>query len=187
MGAVGRCGVIMVALLVSGCGEGTEGPEPGAEAPDRDRIEGPRASPPDSVTLVFTRNEAASPVRRPVPHGALDAAAALERALSLLVSGPTPEERDQGLHSWFSSETAAVLLSAEVDPDGHAVVDFRDLRPLIPGASSSAGSEALLRELNGTVFQFPGVRSVEYRIEGSCALFWEWLQYDCQRVDRPGG
>jgi hypothetical protein len=43
----------------------------------------------------------------------------------------------------------------------------------------------LLQELNGTVFQFPEIRSVEYRMEGSCDLFWEWLQYGCRVVARP--
>ncbi len=54
----------------------------------------------------------------------------------------------------------------------------------IPGASSSTGSTLLLLELNGTVFSIPQVRSVEYRLEGSCEAFWEWLQYDCRIVER---
>jgi hypothetical protein len=58
-------------------------------------------------------------------------------------------------------------------------VNFRDLRPVIPNASTSAGSQILLRELDATVFQFPSVRSVEYRINGSCAAFFEWLQLAC--------
>ena len=42
-----------------------------------------------------------------------------------------------------------------------------------------------LRQLNGTVFGVPGIRSVEYRVNGSCARFWEWLQYECRVVERP--
>jgi hypothetical protein len=26
---------------------------------------------------------------------------------------------------------------------------------------------------------------VEYRMEGSCEAFWEWLQFGCQKVLRP--
>jgi hypothetical protein len=35
------------------------------------------------------------------------------------------------------------------------------------------------------VFQFDWVRSVEYRLDGSCDAFWEWLQRSCQVVTRP--
>ncbi len=67
------------------------------------------------------------------------------------------------------------------------MVDVGDLRPLIPNASTSAGSEMLLAQLGATVFQFPTVASVEYRIEGSCDAFFEWLQRGCEVIERPGG
>jgi hypothetical protein len=135
----------------------------------------------DSVTVVFTKGEEPAPVRRPVP----DSSPLLRAALEWLVRGPTPEERAAGIQSWFSDTTAAALRAVEVDSTGRAVVDFHDLRSLIPNASSSFGSTMLLQELNGTVFQFPEIRSVVYRMDGSCALFWNWLQYDCQEVARP--
>ena len=70
--------------------------------------------------------------------------------------------------------------------EGHAVVDFDDLRPVIPNASSSAGSERLLAQLDATVFQFSSVESVEYRINGDCEAFNEWLQFGgCDRRTRP--
>lgn len=131
--------------------------------------------------MVFTKDEAPAPVRRPIP----DTTPPLRAALEWLVQGPTPEERVSGIRSWFSEETAGSLRAVEVDSAGRAIVDFRDLRPLIPNASSSFGSTMLLRELNGTIFQFPEIRSVEYRMEGSCDLFWEWLQYGCHLVKRP--
>lgn len=106
-------------------------------------------------------------------------------ALATLVRGPTAEEQARGIRSWFSEETAGVLRSVEVDSQGQVTVDFHDLRPLIPNASTSAGSAMLLQELNGTVFQFPEIRSVEYRMNGSCERFWEWLQYGCRTVSRP--
>lgn len=137
----------------------------------------------DSVTVVFTKEEEPFPVRRPVAEGTVPLRAALE----WLVQGPSPEERAAGIRSWFSDTTAGALRSVEVDSTGRAVVDFHDLRPLIPNASTSFGSKMLLQELNGTVFQFPEIRSAEYRMEGSCDLFWDWLQYGCQIVTPAGG
>jgi hypothetical protein len=135
----------------------------------------------DSLTVVFTRAEAPAAVRRPVT----DTASHLRTALEWLLRGPTAVEQAAGIQSWFSDKTAGALRSVDIDSSGHAIVDFQDLRGLIPNASSSAGSAVLLQELNGTVFQFPEILSVEYRMEGSCDLFWEWLQYGCQIVARP--
>jgi hypothetical protein len=113
------------------------------------------------------------------------ASADLRTALEQLLRGPTTAPRAGDRHSWFSATTAGALRAVTVDSAGHATVDFHDLRPLIPNASSSAGSALLLDELNTTVFQFPDVRSVEYRMEGSCEEFWEWLQFGCHKVLRP--
>ena len=108
----------------------------------------------------------------------------LRAALDARVAG-TAARIDSVDVSWFSAATADVIRSVRVDADGHAVVDMKDLRSIIPNASSSAGSEALLRELNATVFGVEGVRSVEYRMAGSCELLGEWLQYGvCLSFDR---
>ena len=133
----------------------------------------------DSVAVVFTRNEAAVVVRRAAGEGE-----PLEAALDALLAGPSPQEREAGIGSWFSDATAGMLRSASVDDDGHAIVDFDDLRTVIPNAASSTGSRLLLLELNGTVFGVPEIRTVEYRIDGSCGAFWDWLQYGCQTVAR---
>lgn len=153
---------------------------PSCASPPADSAAEPDLLPPDSLLLVFSRDEEPVLVSRPA-DGAPDLASALE----LLLRGPLPEERARGLYSWFSAETAGALRSASVDPTGHAVVDFRDLRPLIPNASTSAGSAMLLQQLNGTVLRVPGVRSVEYRMQGSCEAFWEWLQRSCEVVRSP--
>jgi hypothetical protein len=189
--------IACVSLALWGCGGAEE--QPGAQPPARaagqeseqSAARGPelaeqpahpaRPAAADSVTVVFTKDEAPAPVRRPVP----DSTPLLRAALEWLVRGPNPEERTAGIRSWFSGATAESLRSVEVDSAGRAVVDFHDLRRLIPNASSSFGSAMLLQELNGTVFQFPEIRSVEYLMEGSCDLFWEWLQYGCQTVVRP--
>lgn len=112
------------------------------------------------------------PVYRLVPQSA----AVLRAALGALLAGPTKAEHDASLRSWFSPTTAAMLRSVRI-AGGHAVVDFGDLRRVIPNASASAGSSQLLAQLDATVFQFRTVETVEYRIEGSCEEFNEWLQY----------
>ena len=79
-----------------------------------------------------------------------------------------------------------IVRTVEVDANGRAVVDFVDLRQIIPNASASAGSQMLLDELNAAVFAVSGVKAVEYRMAGSCELLGEWLQYGvCLRFDRP--
>jgi hypothetical protein len=85
--------------------------------------------------------------------------------------------------SWFSVETRGTIRRIQAI-EGEVIVDFRDLPELIPGASSSAGSEQLLESLDRTVFQFDWVESVEYRLNGSCDAFWEWLQRSCEVVRR---
>jgi hypothetical protein len=112
------------------------------------------------------------PVYRAVPASP----AVLDASLVALLSGPTAEEQQASLSSWFSAATKDALRGVTIT-NAHAVVDFVDLRRLIPNASSSAGSERLLSQLDATVFQFSSVRSVEYRLDGSCADFNEWLQY----------
>jgi spore germination protein GerM len=156
--------MLAIALAALGCDTADE-VEPGLATADSGHARAP-------VAIVPT-----SEVAHPSPEGALSAA--LEQVLRG-PSDPQPEE-----HSWFSSATADALRSVSVDSDGHATVDFEDLRALIPNASSSAGSTMLLEELNTTVFNVEGVRSVDYVMEGSCERFWEWLQYSCQTIYRP--
>ena len=115
------------------------------------------------------------PLTRVVP----EAPAVLRAALEQELLGPSGEEGAAGFFSWFSGATAGMLRGVELEPAGRAVVDFADLRPVIPGASSSAGSHLLLSQLDATVFQFPNVETVQYRIDGSCDVFFEWLQMQC--------
>lgn len=154
----------------------------GAQEPDAAGPGSSTMSPVDSVTLVFSRGEEPARVRR-----AAGAPADVHEALALLVRGPTEEEEADGVDSWFSAETAGALRSVDVDADGHAVVDFEGLDALIPNASSSAGSRLLLMQLNGTVFEFPAIESVEYRLDGSCDAFGEWLQTGCVTHTRTDG
>lgn len=104
--------------------------------------------------------------------------------LDRLVEGPTEIEQHLGASSFFSDDTSDSIRSINLKSDGLLIVDFKDIRPVIPNASSSCGSGALLSSLNSTVFQFSEVDRVRYQIDGSCDTFFEWLQRDCNDVDR---
>lgn len=107
----------------------------------------------------------------------------IESAFQLLVAGPSAEEQATGVASFFSRQTEGMVRSVTVD-DGLLTVDFEDLRPVIPNASTSCGHLSLIAQLNGTAFQFEEVERVTYRIEGSCETFFNWLQTDCQEYGR---
>jgi hypothetical protein len=129
----------------------------------------------DAAPLAFTRIVPRTP-------------GVLQAALEHLLAGPTDAELAAGLTSWFSAATAGFVHSVNIAENGAAVVDFGDLRPVIPNASASAGSQLLLSQLDATVFQFPTVESVVYRIDGDCEAFTEWLQLGgCDPRTRPSG
>lgn len=194
-------GLVAVAmgLALGACGAGAETavPElavPTAAAPvPREGLplptpEATPAMPPPSETeavLVFFDHAALNPnaqdcgavypVERPVPA----AAYRLDAALNELFAGPTKAERAEGYTSWFSLDTANILLDAFVEGDT-AYVSLADLRPLIPSASSACGSAQLLAQMDQTAqAAAPGVTRVLYAIEGSPRLFYEWLQLGC--------
>lgn len=98
----------------------------------------------------------------------------LATALQDLLAGPTEQEKAEGVISLFNDETKDLLISAEIE-DGIAKVDFEDLRPVIPNASSSCGSTALLAQLDRTVEQF-GAEQTLYSLNGDLTTFYEWLQ-----------
>ena len=52
------------------------------------------------------------------------------------------------------------------------------------GVATRKGVLLAIEELNAAVFSVPEVRTVEYRMAGSCDRFWNWLQYGCQTVSR---
>lgn len=132
----------------------------------------------DTVFVYFTDStESRVPAPRPVP----DTVDGLRAAFEALLRGPGPAE--PALLSWFSPETAGMLREVDVT-DGFAVLDFADFRPAMPNATASAGALMLLGELTATAFQFPGIRRVEFRIEGSCEALMAWLQFGCYPIRR---
>jgi hypothetical protein len=129
-----------------------------------------------TVTVYFHRGRNADPdrvvaVRRTVPRTTRVATASLRE----LLAGPTAAERGAGYWSHFSAATAGMLRSLQIS-GGVARADFRDFRSVIPNASSSAGSAALLAELDTTLEQFRTVRTTVYSFNGDVAAFYEWLQ-----------
>ena len=132
---------------------------------------------PVRVEAFFPRGALAARCDRvfPVPRR-VRAPAVLTGALASLVKGPTASERRRGYGGWFSQRTAGTLRRVSLT-GGTAFVDFdRELRRLIPNASSSCGSALLLAQLDRTVTQFPTVRRAVYSLGGSRAAFYEWLQ-----------
>lgn len=175
-GTLALLSLAATALGVAGCDRGP--------APDADPGSGDAAVVDSAgVDTVYAYFTARDEEQVPVPREIADSAHGLRAAFTALLAGPTAEERAAGLHSWFSGETAGMLRGVEVT-DGFAVIDFGDLRPVIPNAVGSAGALMLLGELQATAFQFPGVRRVEFRIEGSCEALMEWLQFGCDPIRR---
>jgi hypothetical protein len=144
------------------------------------------APPPGVRTLqvVFSCDEQPVGTWREVPGGEVDT---LAFALHSLLRGPTQQERDAGLTSFFSEATAGMLNDARII-DGVAYVDFADFSSIVPNASSSAGSAMLLDQVAGTIFQFDGINEADISFNGDCDAFWNWIQRGCQRLlrDEPG-
>lgn len=103
--------------------------------------------------------------------------------MTLLVAGPTADERRHGFWSLFSAATADAVIDTS-RRRGAVVVDFRSLGPM-PSLTSGRDGPFFLAELNNTLFQHDVVDTIEYRIEGSCEDFWAYLGEDeCIVVER---
>lgn len=117
-------------------------------------------------------------VHRTVPGSEDRVTAALKQVLA----GPTAEESALGYTSWFSSATANVLIGAKVTGNT-TYVNLTDLRQIIPNASTSCGSAALLAQLGTTASQAAMTPRVLYAINGQPTPFWEWLQMGCDATN----
>jgi hypothetical protein len=179
--------LVLVALLLAVIGCSTDedtSPEPAPPEADDDEGsgDGDEASPepaPDSVAVdIFLVNDTlGDPCTEVFPVARTVAADdPLTGALEALLAGPTDAERAEGYGGWFSDETAGMLRSAEIVA-GTVMVDLEDLRPVIPNASTSCGSSALLGQLDSTTLAAAeGAASVLYLLEGEHDVFYEWLQ-----------
>lgn len=183
---------VLLAVVVIGCSGEPATPDPAgspsvapssvAASPTVAPTPGssPSTSAPDATTTVqvfLSNSERGDPceevfgVPRQVP-----AAAPLRGALEALLAGPTPGEVEAAYGGWFTAETAGMLRSVRVE-DGIALVDLDPRLPeVIPNASSSCGSTALLAALDATVMQFPDVEEGRYGLDGDRVAFYSWLQ-----------
>jgi hypothetical protein len=106
-------------------------------------------------------------------------------AFDELVGGPTEAEIADGAGSFFSAATADVVRSVILDGEVLSV-DFDDIRLSLNNASTSCGSSSLLSQLTSTAFQFEDVERVRFSINGSCSVFFNWLQRECMGFTRDG-
>lgn len=102
----------------------------------------------------------------------------ISTALINLFFGPTAAEREAGYNSFFSKETDYILHSVKVSK-GMAYVDLKDIRSIIPNASSSCGSAQILAQIRETLQQFPEINDFRVAIDSDPAPFYEWLQIGC--------
>lgn len=114
------------------------------------------------------------PVEREIPRTKAVATAVLIE----LFRGPTEQEKEQGYTSFFSWKTRDILKSVQIE-DGTAYLNLKDLRPMVPEAGSSCGSEQFKAQVEQTLKQFPAVDNVTYAINGSPRTFYEWMQAGC--------
>ncbi|GAA3343050.1 hypothetical protein GCM10020358_40290 [Amorphoplanes nipponensis] len=138
-----------------------------------------------TVKVYFHRGSADDPTRvvavpRRVPRSPKVATAALTQ----LLAGPTRAERDAGYWSVFTPASAGRLRGVRID-NAVGYADFRDLRPVLPTAGSSAGTAAFLAELDATFKQFGTVRRTVYSLDGDVAAFYEWLQLSPPETTMP--
>jgi spore germination protein GerM len=179
---------ILPVLLTLGCIASTPAVTqlPAAEIIDTPAVGETPAQGMVSVWVFFTmaadENMTPVPVARTVP-GTDSREELFQSTLKELLKGPTDAEKGIGFASWFSPLTENAV--SDVVWDGvYFTIVFQDLKTIIPNASTSAGSQMLLSQLNSTVFQFDFVESVNYTLEGNCDDFWQWLQMDCHIVTR---
>jgi spore germination protein GerM len=163
----------VAAVLLASCGTRAQ-PAQSQGVPQPTNGGAATASPAlSSVTLFFPKQNSTD-CTQVVPATRRIADRGLTGVMKALVAGPNEPERAMGLGGWFTDQTKDVVNSAQVE-GGVARVDFKDLRAIIPNASSSCGSSSLLAQLDSTAKQF-GVTRTLYSINADVDLFYNWLQ-----------
>lgn len=103
----------------------------------------------------------------------------LVKSLQELFKGPTAAEVDQGFTSFFSADTADILTDLKIQ-NGTVYLNLKDIRPLIPNASTSCGSQALLSQIEETIKHTREFDRVIITIDQDAQAFYDWLQLGCQ-------
>lgn len=108
------------------------------------------------------------PVERVVPEDG----APLRAAVTQLLVGVTPKEAAAGLSSSFSTYTVGQLRSATIE-NRIATLDltggFRDTN----NYSASTASMFVMGQITATVFHFPEIDGLEFKIDGERWCGWE--------------
>jgi spore germination protein GerM len=117
-----------------------------------------------------------------VPRQVPGTRSVLRAALTELMKGPDERERHAGYHSPFDNDSS--LLVGVTMSDGRALVDFS--RALVEGDRSGGSyySAYFFGSLNPTVFQFPEVDQVTYRVEGDAKALCLEFQMVCEPLTR---
>jgi len=109
---------------------------------------------------------------RTVPRVVLADGRPLNAAVTQLLSGATAEETESGYQSVFSSATADGLRSATIE-GGVAILDLTAGFERTNNFSTSAASAIVMSQIEATVFQFPNITGLDFRIEGERWCGWE--------------
>lgn len=147
------------------------------------KLEGAEPAGEETETVVYFANDQLNPnvecgTVHPVSRDAGGHPDRRFAMLSELLRGPTEAERAEGYSSFFSGQTADALRSLSVQ-NSTAYVNLRDLRAVIPNASSSCGSAALMAQIESTLMQFPEIERVIVAFDGSTQTFYDWIQIGC--------
>lgn len=113
----------------------------------------------------------------PAHRVASDTVDPVEAAIAELVRGPTEEEREGGLRSFFGPWTKAALRDVQRRGDTvhidlaeppRAILDDPNAKSFLP--------PGLMADITWTVFrQFPDVAAIRLSFDGSEQAFWSWL------------
>lgn len=142
-----------------------------------------------TVNVFFFCSPGPAEPRTAVPRKVTRDKPPLQAALEELLRGPTHRERQAGLVSVFDSFdspdfSAGDLLVRTSVIDGVATIDFsKELsRRNVGGGTGFTGN--FFRQLDPTVFQFPEIQAVIYRIEGDAEAFCDMFEITCEPVTR---
>lgn len=171
---------IVIAIVAAGCGSSTEKATTTTTTSGSTTTTRPLTTTSSAgavaVRVYFTPDSGGADCEKTTPvNRTVRGPGVLAATLTELLAGPTAAERNAGLRSWFSADTADSLLSAKIVA-GTAHIDFKDFSSRISGASSSCGSSQLLSQLDRTARQFPTVERTLYSFNGNVEALYSWLQ-----------
>ena len=102
-------------------------------------------------------------------------------ALNELFKGPTKEEMDDKLSSFFTNDSKDILKSITIK-DGNAYVDLdKWVIQNLGATTTSCGGAGFSAQIETTLKQFPTIKNIFYSIEGNTTEFYSWQQMDCPK------